>query len=445
MISKNIILTVGLLAVTVPNFASAQALKGVKEPTNLPPADYKGVQFVDYDGCIFVRAGRLGNINWVPRIDQTRKHMCSKTYASTFPLPGDEQSAKPAEPTVVASLDRGKVAYKGDVVKPVGAPDTSLVKTKEATPSAAQKAKAAAAKAAKAETEARLAAQTQAAEKLRQDAIAKKQAADEKKAEELAAAMKAAEDAANADEEIKQQIALKIAQDKEARAAKRTADKKARADALAKKKADAKAARLAKIAKRDAARELAAQERADAKLALAEKKAADKAAAEKQAAAKKAAAVAKKTAAKPIVVEEAKGTKPKPIKALKETATPLAKKASDRAAEAKKAAAMAAKKQRADELAAAKAAKIAAKAKAEAEKETAFRSGYYVDLGTTLSAARAEAVVARLSASGYGVETRKSDKGVNVFAGPFRTSSNARVGFYQVTNEGFKGAKIVKK
>ena len=78
MISKSTILTAGLLlAVATPHLASAQALKGVKTPTNLPPADYKGVQFVDHDGCIFVRAGRLGDVTWVPRIDQTRKHMCS--------------------------------------------------------------------------------------------------------------------------------------------------------------------------------------------------------------------------------------------------------------------------------------------------------------------------------------------------------------------------------
>ena len=56
-----------------------------------------------------------------------------------------------------------------------------------------------------------------------------------------------------------------------------------------------------------------------------------------------------------------------------------------------------------------------------------------------------DAVAARFSASGYRVQTRASGNGVKVYAGPFRSESNARVAFYQAKNEGFKGAKIIKK
>jgi hypothetical protein len=423
MISTKTILTAGLLTLALPHLASAQALKGVKTPANLPPVGYNGVQFVDYDGCIFVRAGRLGDVSWVPRIDQSRKHMCSSSYASTFPKADGTPVEKPA---VVTSLDRGKVAYKGDVVKPVGAPDTSLVETKEASPSAAQKAKQAAADAANAETAAKLAAQDKAANKLRQDAIAKKKIDDTKKAQQLASAMKAAEEAAKVDENVKSLVAQKIAEDKQARLAKRTADKEARAAAFAQKKADAKAARLAKTAKRDADRKVAADKRAEVKAASIAEKSAAKAA-------------ARGKVPNPIVVKEAQPVDAKPVK-IAQSAKDVVGKTAKKAA-ALKEAASAAKQARAQ----AAAEKKVAKAKADAAKATAFPTGYYVDLGSTLTSARADAVTARLLASGYRVQTRVSGKGTQVFVGPFRTQSNARVAFYQVTNEGFKRAKVTKK
>ncbi len=435
MISKKTILSVGLLAIAMPHMASAQALKGVKTPANLPPADYNGVQFVDHKGCIFVRAGRLGDISWVPRIDQTRKHMCSKTYASTFPKADEKPVVEAVEPTAVAALDRGKVAYKGDVIKPVAAPDTSLVQIKENTLSAAQKAKQAATKAAEAEREAQLAAQEIAADKLRQDAIAKKEADDAKKAEQLASAMKAAEEAAVADDVIKAQIAEKITQDKQARLEKRAADKKARALALEQKKADAKAARDARNAKREADRLASAKKREETRLASLKKREEAKVAA----ANKKAEKVAAQAAAKSIKVAKVEQVVTKPSKVAEVVKAPV-KKVNEKAAAlkeaaiAKKVAIAAAKKARADE-----------KAADEAAKAQAFPSGYYVDLGTNLNAARAQAVVSRLSASGYRVQTRVTGNTTQVFAGPFRSQSNARVAFYQVTNEGFKKATVVKK
>ena len=56
--------------------AQAQALRDVDGPVNFPPSSYKGKQFVDNNGCAFVRAGIDGRVNWIPRVTRSRKLLC---------------------------------------------------------------------------------------------------------------------------------------------------------------------------------------------------------------------------------------------------------------------------------------------------------------------------------------------------------------------------------
>ena len=56
--------------------AQAQALRDVDGPVNFPPGSYKGKQFVDNNGCAFVRAGIDGRVNWIPRVTRSRKLLC---------------------------------------------------------------------------------------------------------------------------------------------------------------------------------------------------------------------------------------------------------------------------------------------------------------------------------------------------------------------------------
>lgn len=56
--------------------AQAQALRDVDGPVNFPPGSYKGKQFVDNNGCAFVRAGINGRVNWIPRVTRSRKLLC---------------------------------------------------------------------------------------------------------------------------------------------------------------------------------------------------------------------------------------------------------------------------------------------------------------------------------------------------------------------------------
>jgi hypothetical protein len=88
---KAAVVLAALLASTLS--VSAQGLQ-ITPPAEVPPASYDASQYVDSRGCVYVRAGVDGAVNWVPRVGRDRQPICGQAPSL----------ARPAAPVVVAEV-----------------------------------------------------------------------------------------------------------------------------------------------------------------------------------------------------------------------------------------------------------------------------------------------------------------------------------------------------
>ncbi|WP_102224362.1 SPOR domain-containing protein [Acidimangrovimonas sediminis] len=106
----------------VPSTLWAETIFQSQGPAELPPASYKGGQFVDSSGCIFMRAGYGGNTTWVPRVTRSRQLMCGykPTFAQNETRPATHQSI-----TTEVPLNKPKVAAAAPAPAPAPIPAPS--------------------------------------------------------------------------------------------------------------------------------------------------------------------------------------------------------------------------------------------------------------------------------------------------------------------------------
>jgi len=110
-------------------FAQAQSISSVQAPAEFPPASFKGRQYVDSKGCVFVRAGIDGNVSWIPRVSRKRTVICgfqpSIAGGGTTIAAAPKQAAEPVQITVAepaAVKPAPKPAAKPVVAKPAVKP-----------------------------------------------------------------------------------------------------------------------------------------------------------------------------------------------------------------------------------------------------------------------------------------------------------------------------------
>ena len=123
---KNKIMILAIGIITLGGAAGAKTIQTDDGPAELPPASYKGTQYVDSNGCVYIRAGYGERISWVPRVNRKRQVICSPNNkpslnaAQLAAITGQPASrlVKPAAPATVRTVEVSPVVAPTKVETP---------------------------------------------------------------------------------------------------------------------------------------------------------------------------------------------------------------------------------------------------------------------------------------------------------------------------------------
>ncbi|SEK24553.1 SPOR domain-containing protein [Pacificibacter marinus] len=61
---------------SISSVSAKTSMRDASAPAEFPPVTYKAAQYVDSEGCAYVRTGGYGSVTWVPRVSRDRKVLC---------------------------------------------------------------------------------------------------------------------------------------------------------------------------------------------------------------------------------------------------------------------------------------------------------------------------------------------------------------------------------
>jgi cell division septation protein DedD len=113
------LVAIALISSSVSASALMAQTQPGSEPAEFPPTSFKGKQYVDSAGCVFIRAGIDGNVSWVPRLTRKRAGVCGfkPTLAGHVSAPTPVQTAASEQITIDAPAVAAPVAVAKPVVK----------------------------------------------------------------------------------------------------------------------------------------------------------------------------------------------------------------------------------------------------------------------------------------------------------------------------------------
>lgn len=110
-------------------------------PAEFPPDSFTGRQYVDSEGCVFIRAGIDGAVNWVPRMNRSKQQICgaqptlsgNQIAAAQAPR-ATAPETKPAPAPSTAAATPQPAQAPSDTPRYVSTPPPKPVASKPAAP-----------------------------------------------------------------------------------------------------------------------------------------------------------------------------------------------------------------------------------------------------------------------------------------------------------------------